>query len=120
MDRPGLWIGPALGSVRALGISTAKRSVSLPDIVPLAEQGLAGFDVRGWMGLFAPKGTAPEIVERFWKETVTALGTPDMKSRMATFELEPVGSSPDEFEKVFRADRAKFAAVIKEAGIPLQ
>lgn len=108
------------GAVRAVGISTARRSPVLPTVVPLAEQGLPGFDVRGWMGLFAPKGTPAEIVERYWQETRRALAMPDFTARLATFELEPVGSSPAEFEAVYRADRQRFATVIKEAGIPLQ
>ena len=108
------------GAVRAVGISTRSRSPVLPDVAPLAEQGLPGFDVRGWMGLFVPKGTPADIVERYWKETTVALASADLKARLPTLELEPVGSSPAEFEVVYRADRQRFAEVIRTAGIPLQ
>ena len=107
-------------SLRALGISTTARSARLPDLPTIAEQGLAGFEMRGWMGLFLPKGTAREIVDRYWRETKATLAMPDMQARLATLEVEPVGSTPEEFEQLFRADLERFARVIKEAGIPQQ
>ena len=108
------------GSVRAIGITTAKRSPTLPDVPTIAEQGLPNFIVSGWMGLFLPAGTPREIVERYWRESRSALEAPDMRERLATMELQPVGSSPEEFDAVYLADRARFAKVIKEANIPLQ
>jgi tripartite-type tricarboxylate transporter receptor subunit TctC len=108
------------GSVVAIGITTAKRSPTLPDVPTIAEQGLPDFIVSGWMGLFLPAGTPKDIVERYWLETRSAIEAPDMLERLATMELQPVGSSPQEFDAVYYADRARFAKVIKEANIPLQ
>jgi len=108
------------GAVVPIGITTAKRSPTLPDIPTIAEQGLPDFVISGWMGLFLPAGTPHEIVERYWLETRTAIEAPDMIERLATMELQPVGSSPQEFDAVYLADRARFAKVIKEANIPLQ
>ena len=61
-----------------------------------------------------------DIVERYWLETRSAIEAPDMLERLATMELQPVGSSPQEFDAVYYADRERFAKVIKEANIPLQ
>ena len=108
------------GSLRAIGISTPQRSTLLPDLPTIAEQGLAGFEMRGWMGLFVPKGTSADIVDRLWRETQAILATADMKTRLAKLEVEPVGSSPEAFDQLYRADRERFARIIKEAGIPLQ
>jgi tripartite-type tricarboxylate transporter receptor subunit TctC len=108
------------GSVAAIGITTAKRSPTLPDVPTIAEQGLPDFIVSGWMGLFLPTGTPKDIVERYWLETRSAIEAPDMVERLATMELQPVGSSPREFDAVYYADRERFAKVIKEANIPLQ
>lgn len=108
------------GAVTALGISTTKRSPALPNVPTIAEQGMPGFEMRGWMGLFLPKGTPDAIVQKLYRETKKAVDTPEMQKRFATVELEPVASSPAEFEKLYRADREKFAKVIKEANIPQQ
>ena len=108
------------GAVVPIGITTAKRSPTLPNVPTIAEQGLPDFIVAGWMGLFLPTGTPNDIVERYWLETRSAIETPDMQERLATMELQPVGSAPKEFDAVYFADRERFARIIKEANIPLQ
>lgn len=108
------------GAVRALGITTLKRSPALPNVPTIAEQGMPGFENRGWMGLFLPKGTPDAIVQKLYLETKKAVETEATRKRFATFELEPVASTPAEFEKLYRADREKFARIIKEANIPQQ
>jgi len=108
------------GAVVPIGITTAKRSPTLPNVPTIAEQGLPDFIVAGWMGLFLPTGTPNDIVERYWLETRSAIETPDMQERLATMELQPVGSAPKDFDAVYFADRERFARIIKEANIPLQ
>lgn len=108
------------GSVRALGISTLKRSPALPDLPTLDEEGLKGFEMRGWMGLFLPKGAPQDIVEKLAAETKKAVNSDELKQRFAEMELEPVGSSPEEFEKLYRADRIKFEKVVKDAKIQVR
>lgn len=110
----------ASGAVRALGITTAKRSPTLPNVPTIAEQGMPGFENRGWMGLFLPKGTPDAIVQKLYLETKKAIETDAINKKFAVFELEPVASTPAAFEKLYRADREKFARIIKEANIPLQ
>jgi len=108
------------GALRPLAVMTIKRAGPLPDVPTVAEQGLPGFDVPGWMGLFAPAGTPRPIVERLWRESQKALAAPDVTPVIANLGLEAVGSSPDDFDKRYFADREKFARVISDAHIPLQ
>ena len=108
------------GTARALGVSTIKRAPSMPDVPALAEQGVKDFDLQGWMGLFAPRGTPREIIDRMVAEGRKALASPDMQPRFAALDLVPVGSSPEDFEKTWRGDRERFAKVVKDANIPRQ
>ena len=105
------------GAVRAIGITTLDRSPTLPNVPTIAEQGLPGFVNRGWMALFFPKGTPDDIVRKLYLETKKAVESDDMKKRFAEMELDPVGSSPEEFEKLYRADRIKFEKIVKDAKI---
>ena len=108
------------GALRAIAVTTAKRAGSLPNVPPIAEQGVPGFDVPGWMGLFAPAGTPRPIIERLWRESQKALAAPDVGPVLENLALEPVGSSPEEFDKRYFSDRAKFQQVVRDANIPLQ
>ena len=108
------------GAVRALGVTTINRVASLPDVPTIAEQGLPGFELGGWMGLFAPAGTPRPIVDRLYRESKAAIEAADLKPRLANLALEPVGSSPEEFDKIYFADREKFVRVVRDAKVPLQ
>jgi tripartite-type tricarboxylate transporter receptor subunit TctC len=108
------------GALRALAVTTIKRAGALPMVPTLDEQGLTGFDVPGWMGLFVPAKTPRPIVERLWLESQKSLAAPDVIPVLKNLGLDPVGSSPDEFDKRYFADREKFQKVIKDANIPLQ
>lgn len=110
----------ASGSLRALGVSTLKRIPTMPDVPSLAEQGVKDFDLQGWMGIFAPRGIPREIVMRMVATGKQALAAPDMQPKLAALDLVPIGSSPEEFEALWRADRERFARVVKDANIPKQ
>ena len=110
----------ASGAVRAIGMATSRRLAALPEIATLMEQGLAGYESRGWMGLFAPKATPREVIDRLYQETRTALGDADFVRRLEGLQLEPVGSTPEAFDAVYRADRERFVRIVREANIPLQ
>jgi tripartite-type tricarboxylate transporter receptor subunit TctC len=105
------------GRLRALGVSTATRAVSLPDIPTIAETGLPGYESAAWFGLMAPAGTPKEVIARLHKEIVAILRTPDIKERFARDGAEVVASSPDEFDAYIRAEGVKWAKVVKRAGI---
>jgi tripartite-type tricarboxylate transporter receptor subunit TctC len=108
------------GKVRALGMTGKRRSVSMPEVLTIAEQGYPGFDSGSWQGLFAPAGTPREIVQRLSAEAVKGLRSPDVLQRLPALGQVPVGSTPDEFEAQFKADIEKFLKVVKVARIPAQ
>jgi tripartite-type tricarboxylate transporter receptor subunit TctC len=110
----------AAGTLRALAVTGDARSPALPDVPTVAEQGVAGFASSSWQGFFVPAHTPREIVAVIQQETRKALDTADVRDRLKTFGAEPVGSTPEEFERRFRADIARFAQIVREARIPQQ
>jgi tripartite-type tricarboxylate transporter receptor subunit TctC len=107
------------GKLRALGVTTAKRSASLPD-VPAIGESVPGFEISTWQGIGAPKGTPADIVAALNKEINAALADEKIKTRLAQIGSEPRPMSPDAFEKLVVDETAKWAKVIHEAKIPLQ
>ena len=108
------------GRLRALGVTSAQRVSVLPEVPTIAEQGVAGFESTGWQGLFVPAKTPRAIVERLGQEAVRAVNAPEVRERIIASGQIPVGSTPGEFDARFRADLAKFARIVKDAGIPPQ
>ena len=108
------------GRVRALVVNGARRSHVLPDVPTMAEDAIPGFEESGWQGWFVPAGTPGDVVALIQREVAKAINAPDMQARLKTMGNDPVGSTSAEFEAKFKADLAKFAKVVKEAGIPLQ
>ncbi len=104
------------GRVRAIAVTTLKRSPMLPALPTISESGLRGFDISTWFGVFAPAGTAPAIVARLNAEIVRALATPEMRERLAALGAEPVGNKPEEFAAFIREEIPKYAKVIKASG----
>jgi len=105
------------GRLVALGVPGAKRSSSLPDVPTFQESGLAGFDVSGWVGIFAPARTPRPVVERLHKELAAVLRSDFVRERYATLGIEPVGNSPAEFGEQVKADLARWAPVVKAANV---
>ena len=108
------------GKLRALALSGLKRSPLVPDLPTLDEAGLKGYEIVGWNGLFAPAGTQRNIIDHLHRETVKALAQPDVKERLATLGAEGVGNSPEEFRAFVKAEIAKWARVVKEAGLKVE
>jgi tripartite-type tricarboxylate transporter receptor subunit TctC len=105
------------GKMRALGVSTAKRFAGLPEVPTVAESGVPGFAVSFWMGPLAPAGTPRSVIDRLNGEMVRILRTPEVSERLSPMGLEILATSPDEFAQVIKADAAKWAKVVKDAGI---
>jgi tripartite-type tricarboxylate transporter receptor subunit TctC len=105
------------GKLRSLGTTGEKRTALAPDIATLAESGLPGFDASGWFILGAPAGMPREIITRLNAETVRALAIPEVRERMLASGNEPVSSSPEELGAFIRDEIAKWAKVIKVAGV---
>jgi tripartite-type tricarboxylate transporter receptor subunit TctC len=104
------------GRVKALAVTTAKRSMLAPDLPTIAESGLPGFDISTWFGIFVPAGTPRPVVERLHAEFTRALAAPDVREKMLNLGAEPVGSTPDEFAAYVRAEAAKYAKLVKASG----
>jgi len=102
--------------VRALAVTTLKRSPLLPQLPTISDAGLRGFDIATWFGIFAPAGAPPDIVARLNSEIVRILHTPEMKERLALLGAEPIGNKPDEFAAFVKAEIPKYAKVIQASG----
>ncbi|HET6493158.1 MAG TPA: tripartite tricarboxylate transporter substrate binding protein [Burkholderiales bacterium] len=105
------------GRLKALGVTTAKRTPALPDVPTIAEAGLPGFQVDGWYALLAPGKTPKPIIERLYRDTAAVLKSPDIVNRIQAVGLEPAGISPQEFSSYIRAELKKWGKLIREAGI---
>jgi tripartite-type tricarboxylate transporter receptor subunit TctC len=108
------------GKVRALAITSAKRSPVAPQLPTVAESGFPGFEVIGWFGWLAPAGTGKAIVGKLNQGIVRALGAPEVNARLQSMSTVPVGDSSQEFARFVRSERDKWAKVIKAANIKIQ
>ena len=105
------------GTLRALAVTTEKRLPSLPELPTIAESGFPGYEVNSWQGIFAPAGTPKDFVGKINGEAVRMLNTPQVRERIKQEGAEPVGSTPEEFEKRVASELAKWSRVAKAAGI---
>jgi len=105
------------GRLRALGISTAKRSPAMPEVAPIAEMGVAGFDTASWVGLVGPRGTPPAIIKRLNAEINKVIDEGDLKDKLASQGFIPDGSTPREFAAHIRDELARYRKLVKDAGI---
>ncbi len=104
------------GKVRALAVTSLKRSDLLPDVPTIAESGFPQYEVNGWNGLLAPAGTPAVIVNRLQSEVAAALKQPDVRERMASNGLDAVGSTPAQYSALIQAEIGKWAKVVKQSG----
>jgi len=105
------------GTVRPLGVTTAKRSPVLPNVPTIAESGLPGFDTGVWWGVLGPAGLSPEVRAKLAKDCSEAVNSATMKARLLQLGATPIGGSPEEFAALIRADYEKWGPIIKAAGI---
>ncbi len=107
------------GKLRALAITSIKRSALAPDLPTMAEVGFQGFEAVPWFGLLAPAGTPKEIVDKIYAETIRTLAMPEVRKKFDELGLEPIGNTPAEFAAVITKETPEWAKVIKDAGIKL-
>ncbi len=105
------------GKLRALAVTSAKRSTFVPELPTIAESGLRGYEVDGWYGLAAPAKTPRPIIEKLNADTKAALRSPELIERLRSQGLEPVGGTPEQAAALIRNDVARWTRVIREAGI---
>ena len=108
------------GKLRALAVTSSKRSAELPDVPTLAEAGFPGLDMTTWYGVFAPAATPKEVVNKLHDEIAAALKTPEVQKRIAGLAGEPGNLTVGEFAEMNRADYERYGKLIRETGIKLE
>ena len=107
------------GKLRALAVTTARRSPALPDVPTLAEAGLAGFDMGSWFGILAPAKTPPEIIAKLNNEIVKILNRPDVEKIFADIGAQKVGDTPPQMAALIKSDTDKYGALAKKIGVKI-
>jgi len=105
------------GKLRALAVTSSKRSPAAPDVPTIAESGYTGFEYTAWYGLVAPAGTPAAVMRKLQLETAKVLALPDLHAKLADAGVEGVGNSSDEFTAMIKSEIPKWAKVIKDADI---
>ena len=105
------------GRIRALAVSTAKRPAAIPDLPTVAESGVPGFDSGVWYAMLLPAGAPREIVDRLNREVVAVLKRPDYSKLLFESAIDPVGGTPEQLGAYIKSEIAKYAKVVKDAGI---
>jgi tripartite-type tricarboxylate transporter receptor subunit TctC len=108
------------GRIRILAFTSKERFPALPGVATLHESGFPGFDTSQWLGLLLPRGTSSEVVQRLYAETKKALALADVKERLLKSGLLTVGSSPNEFDAMIRADLERWSKLAGELGLKPQ
>lgn len=105
------------GRLRALAVSTAKRTPAAPDLPTLAEAGVPGYEVAPWYGLILPAKTPTPIVTKLNREIAKAMKMPDVVKKMSSDGSQPVGGTPEEFGALLKTESVKWAKIVKDANI---
>jgi tripartite-type tricarboxylate transporter receptor subunit TctC len=105
------------GKLKALATTGARRTEALPELPTVAESGLPGYEAVGWFGLLAPAATPRPLVERLSADSNRVLADREVRARMAALGADPSGNTPEEFARFIRDDQAKWAKLMREAGI---
>lgn len=116
-NMPGTMPYVKAGNLRALAITSPRRSRLVPDLPTMAEAGVPRYEMSGWNGIFAVKGTPPEIVLKLHFEVAKVLRTPEVRQELVALGAEPVGDTPEEFGAFLKADMARWGKIIQEKGI---
>ena len=104
------------GRLRALGVSSAKRTATMPDVPTIAEAGVPGYEMSPWIGVFVPTGTSKELIAKLNSEINRALKAPDVSNLLSSNALDALGGTPEEFDVRIKADYEKYAKLIKLTG----
>ena len=105
------------GRLRAIAVTSAKRSSIAPEIPTIAESGVPGYDTSGWFGMVAPAGTPRAVIERLNTEIIKGITTPESRERLSTLGGEVVANTPAEFAAYIRADHTKWAKLVATTGL---
>ena len=108
------------GRLRAIGVTSAQRSGTLPDVPTIADAGVPGYEMSPWIGVFAPAGTPKTVVDKLNAEINKALKLPDVAASLSAQALDPWASTPEEFATRLKADYDKYAQLIKLTGARIE
>jgi tripartite-type tricarboxylate transporter receptor subunit TctC len=108
------------GQVRALAVTTPKRSTLLPDVPTMQESGLPGYDATSWYGILGPAGMSRDVVTKLNADLAKIMASPDIKERFATLGIEPLTGTPEEFTAYIRQQVVKWNEVAKAAKVELE
>jgi len=116
VDTPPLLPQLSAGRVKALAVTSAKRSAAMPDLPAIAES-VPGYEMVLWIGVFAPAGTAREVVAKLNAEVVRVVGLPDIREKLAALGVEPIGNTSEEMADWIRREIARYGPVVRAAGM---
>ena len=108
------------GRLRALAISSIKRSAAAPELPTVAESGMPGFDVSTWFGMLAPRGTPKEIIDRLDGEVRKIVQMADIRARLISQGADPIGSTPEEFRAYLKSELVKWEKAVKAVGVRIE
>ena len=108
------------GKLRALAVSTAKRSSALPDVPTLAESGLKDFDAGTWFGVLAPAATPKDVIAKLSAEMTKVIQSADFRQRMAEIGAEPIGNTPEQMARQIKDDTDRYARLVREAKVSIE
>jgi len=105
-----------VGRLRAIAVTSAEKSQVLPDLPTVAEAGFPGFESSAWQGIVAPAGTPKPIIDRLSKELADIIRSPEVREKMLRIYFQPVGTSTETLSRLMRAERDRWAPVIRKSG----
>ena len=105
------------GRIKALAVSTPKRSPAMPNVPTVAESGLSGYGYAAWNGIVAPAGTPPEVIRRLHSEFAKAMAHPAVRAKLGGLGFDLVGAGPQEFGDLIRGDVVRLGRLVRTAGI---
>jgi tripartite-type tricarboxylate transporter receptor subunit TctC len=108
------------GKLRALAVTSAKRSPFTPELPTLAEEGLQGFDASNWWGIMFPTGVPRPIIDKVGTDLAKVLAMGEVKDKLAVFGVEAISSTPEQFGRFMDGERTKWGKLIREANIKLE
>jgi tripartite-type tricarboxylate transporter receptor subunit TctC len=108
------------GKLRALGVTSLKRSVALPDIPSIAESAVPGFEANEWNGALVPAGTPRAVIDRLYQSIAKSAAIPEVRERIIALGAEPVANTPDDFGAFIKREMSVWAKIIKEVGIKVE
>ena len=116
----GMIVGLLIGLALALGVGDRKRIPQLPDVPTIAEAGVPGYELYSWVGIIAPAKTPRDVVGKLNAEIAAVLKLPDVQKRFNDIAANTSGCTPEEYSALIRSEIAKFAGIVKAAGVKVQ